>query len=195
MRGEDLNDRSPHHTPTGSPPHARGRRCNELFGTNIEGITPACAGKTLWCTVFVFMRKGSPPHARGRLCSMRPGKRSRGITPACAGKTKKIRIRDSHGMDHPRMRGEDMRSPYASTNVVGSPPHARGRRRENLAAVNPPGITPACAGKTRLRRRGNGSPRDHPRMRGEDVTEGKSGDTYERITPACAGKTLCDAGK
>ena len=71
------------------------------------------------------------------------------------------------------------------------------------------GITPACAGKTGMRRRRHTGSTDHPRMRGEDLRyvaisgtkEGSPpharGRLYDRaltgsatrITPACAGKT------
>ena len=89
------------------------------------------------------------------------------------------------------MRGEDNRLILADLDVVGSPPHARGRRGGG--------------------RRGSRLDRDHPRMRGEDDglfefdNEPVGSPPHARgrlhprldlgdrlgITPACAGKTLC----
>ena len=109
------------------------------------------------------------------------------------------------------MRGEDRLHDRNRRDLIGSPPHARGRR---VGAVPKPTglrITPACAGKTSwVLCRGRGAP-DHPRMRGEDALPCGSGaflagspphargrqtrngevDALTGITPACAGKTNC----
>ena len=54
-----------------------------------------------------FHGKGSPPHARGRPKARSNKYNKEGITPACAGKTPQRRWGRVHGLDHPRMRGED----------------------------------------------------------------------------------------
>ena len=133
---------------------------------------------------------GSPPHARGR-----PPQQS---------------AQPHNRADHPRMRGEDGRSRPRWVRTSGSPPHARGRLRRVARHCDVNGITPACAGKTRVRSPSSADRRDHPRMRGEDVDAvpifAEHGGSpphargrpdlvrnlvYERgITPACAGKTL-----
>ena len=46
------------------------------------------------------------------------------------------------------MRGEDEMTSPAAKGVLGSPPHARGRRHGSEIAHVVGGITPACAGKT-----------------------------------------------
>ena len=131
------------------------------------------------------------------------------ITPACAGKTWRARSADVRETDHPRMRGEDPVESELLAFVMGSPPHARGRR----GPVGPfracSRITPACAGKTVARMSTRRESRDHPRMRGEDPATTPSAKpaagspphargrlAYDgsfildwRITPACAGKT------
>ena len=91
----------------------------------------------------------------------------RGITPACAGNTFLLFLLCSRVGDHPRMRGE-----YGFVNEngelnEGSPPHARGIRRPGCTDPGPGGITPACAGNTKISSSGVLSRRDHPRMRGE----------------------------
>ena len=46
MRGEDTLGRYSMYSAPGSPPHARGRHELGLVSAFLEGITPACAGKT-----------------------------------------------------------------------------------------------------------------------------------------------------
>ena len=152
---------------------------------------------------------GSPPHARGRPCSYDVPFYRLGITPACAGKT--ILAWGCLGLnrDHPRMRGEDCSVFRWPTRIRGSPPHARGRRFQEVYYVVPRGITPACAGKTFFPLFVGTAGTDHPRMRGEDAFPGRgtmprNGSPphargrhvavraewkENRITPACAGKT------
>ena len=168
MRGEDsiaLAGRLGH---GGSPPHARGRLGRGRPGRRRRRITPACAGKTTAETVgegtssdHPRMRGedhtrttmpvdglGSPPHARGRPART-PVSRSRArITPACAGKTVIAGKMGPGYSDHPRMRGEDENTSDECSNLAGSPPHARGRRRCQRQCLCRVGITPACAGKT-----------------------------------------------
>ena len=88
MRGEDSWRSSRPTSPSGSPPHARGRLHAGPVDEKPERITPACAGKTHSSPILISrlhldhprMRGedaiyyvdpitvgGSPPHARGRL--------------------------------------------------------------------------------------------------------------------------------
>ena len=231
MRGEDDSPSALFDDADGSPPHARGRR-GELSGmSRTRRITPACAGKTrapkqasLLDTDHPRMRGedtveiegmfaalGSPPHARGRLPYGPFRSSSIRITPACAGKTVGPTSNLTVSSDHPRMRGEDVSHAFVLMKFLGSPPHARGRRRTNNRLRRKDRITPACAGKTFQLDQWQAGDRDHPRMRGEDpsshgcslnatgspphargrrhlvgVVQGHIG-----ITPACAGKTPC----
>ena len=175
MRGEDPSESISTATALGSPPHARGRLGSRAPRGSVDGITPACAGKTVLivcvpncdadhprmrgedmeATVSRSFRAGSPPHARGRHKGYRyPLSRAR-ITPACAGKTRAGRRGHLAETDHPRMRGEDAFLSYSACFGWGSPPHARGRREFGFQFDSASRITPACAGKTRcLRRRG-----------------------------------------
>ena len=168
MRGEDAKLHLNSLYGKGSPPHARGRRSALASDEFWDGITPACAGKTDFSrsATRAFwdhprMRGedrlrishnrppyGSPPHARGRQHGRPPQVVSVGITPACAGKTPMKGPYEAHEPDHPRMRGEDRHTWSRLASVGGSPPHARGRPIGLEPAEMPPGITPACAGKT-----------------------------------------------
>ena len=172
----------------GSPPHARGRHRVAPRRTRQGRITPACAGKTtappsrrrglrdhprmrgedVELGVNPLLDSGSPPHARGRRPPWLRPVQSPGITPACAGKTNYLASNAHQIADHPRMRGEDYALTDPTTAATGSPPHARGRRGVRDLEGDRPRITPACAGKTRLRSSRGQKPSDHPRMRGED---------------------------
>ena len=168
MRGEDQEMRLAGIFVRGSPPHARGRLSPSKWRGHIEGITPACAGKTnilsiliSYCPDHPRMRgeddvdvsyynaeAGSPPHARGRLNSTVCQGGPMGITPACAGKTCSPTDCRPPRTDHPRMRGEDSSKLITNYEEAGSPPHARGRPETHLDMLRRDGITPACAGKT-----------------------------------------------
>ena len=209
MRGEDAGRRTWVYIDEGSPPHARGRPSQGVVSPPVEGITPACAGKTrtgkqLWwenpdhprmrgedatTPTAKHWQSGSPPHARGR--------------------QRRCHRHQRPDPDHPRMRGEDLPATGPGTVYDGSPPHARGRPQHVLCVRQHDGITPACAGKTNGQPTPNRRRRDHPRMRGEDPVRSGSQRAgpgspphargrqaarprlgeHHRITPACAGKT------
>ena len=230
MRGEKQ---SPTLRPAGlggSPPHARGKVLRNVAMVISGGITPACAGKR-WerCrrsltsrdhprmrgekvhSYLVWVKnQGSPPHARGKGREMTEEEWSRGITPACAGKRRAQTRPACPPWDHPRMRGEKNYRNTRDNQMMGSPPHARGKAQVQFLQRQGGGITPACAGKSVPRAHDHEPWWDHPRMRGEKsffgwlVREelgspphargkdlaavraaGKSG-----ITPACAGKRV-----
>ena len=90
----------------GSPPRVRGKADNDNQAITIEGITPACAGKSLSALRNAYadgdhprvcgekqtrrstghVKPGSPPRVRGKGFPVCSEKRASGITPACAGK-------------------------------------------------------------------------------------------------------------
>ena len=92
------------------------------------------------------------------------------------------------------MRGEDNRLILADLDVVGSPPHARGRPSNEEAFGAGIGITPACAGKTRTRFWISGLCRDHPRMRGEDISDNPSRIMIAGSPPHARGRQLDSPG-
>ena len=71
----------------------------------------------------------------------------------------------------------------------GSPPHARGKVVFAFRFPVPRGITPACAGKRLISISANKAYEDHPRMRGEKLTQNICFKIVVGITPACAGKS------
>ena len=91
---------------------------------------------------------GSPPHARGKDFSSHSRITSTGITPACAGK-RLCQDADARKFeDHPRMRGEKDTALLDRLKAEGSPPHARGKVRQQPSVESGERITPACAGKS-----------------------------------------------
>ena len=158
----------------------------------------------------MLLDEGSPPLARERLRIQAAETPRRGITPACAGKTYRSAASDTACGDHPRLRGKDRTRAGDATALIGSPPLARERHIVTSIISSPPGITPACAGKTLCARTYGKRRRDHPRLRGKDIKDGIAGwaaagspplarerpprkrriRSTTRITPACAGKTI-----
>ena len=151
----------------GSPPHVRGKDMAHLFDPALDGITPACAGKSAVSTSLIFLRRdhprmcgeklalfyrpffqqGSPPHVRGkekRSTAKTPRNR---ITPACAGKSRLLLRSRPTCWDHPRMCGEKRFSAGFHLFGRGSPPHVRGKGTIGAISRALNGITPACAGK------------------------------------------------
>ena len=153
---------------------------------------------------------GSPPRVRGKEYSRAPTYQPYGITPACAGKRKACVPLMSRDRDHPRVCGEKAAYLRAVWVPKGSPPRVRGKVSHAVTAHLLPGITPACAGKSRIV---PGIPVrgwDHPRVCGEKLgrlwqaahntgspprVRGKGVGAPHfacdlGITPACAGKRL-----
>ena len=107
------------------------------------------------------------------------------------------------------MCGENRASLETRVLTMGSPPRVRGKLDVSMVLIGSVRITPACAGKTRLRADSRESVEDHPRVCGENSSPFRSlilcpgspprvrGKQLTinlmqlaiRITPACAGKT------
>ena len=107
MRGENFVLVSAVGQIGGSPPLARGKLIkiqNEMYA---EGITPACAGKTVRTLASGYSPHGSPPLARGKPNAAHDYISGKRITPACAGKTDSIFAFFYLIGDHPRLRGEN----------------------------------------------------------------------------------------
>ena len=87
MRGEDSFSFSSFSLSTGSPPHARGRRCGRRRTGRARPDHPRMRGEDRPRATRRPSGVGSPPHARGRHEVRQRGRGLGGITPACAGKT------------------------------------------------------------------------------------------------------------
>ena len=175
--------------PIGSPPRVRGKDTHFFALLALNGITPACAGKSpasgpVWrkrgdhprvcgekhgAPTSEMRAAGSPPRVRGKgLAGLELG-RLEGITPACAGKSWKIPKTARMTGDHPRVCGEKAAALGLAAAGLGSPPRVRGKASLSASAYNKVRITPACAGKSLSKLRRRAGLRDHPRVCGEKI--------------------------
>ncbi len=214
----------------GSPPLARGKAYGRIQAIGTKGITPARAGKRKrsmrnWRSRrdhprsrgektmiehIITVGLGSPPLARGKVYANGWPTWTIGITPARAGKSFQALSHPNRRRDHPRSRGEKDYLQLLKTKRRGSPPLARGKAAPATFYKTEFGITPARAGKSRMRAAAPSGRWDHPRSRGEKqrssdwkaahlgsppLARGKDeliagGKQQLGITPARAGKRL-----
>ena len=104
--------------------------------------------------------RGKAPFCR---MSLHPGR----ITPAYAGKRWTASKKETSRWDHPRICGEKLKRLCQSDGAVGSPPHMRGKERQDGGKNEIHGITPAYAGKRARKRNTYPCNRDRPRICGE----------------------------
>ena len=167
-------------------------------------------GEQLTGSFTILSLKGSPPLARGTAKSDCQEIKAFRITPACAGNRQAKSFCALHLWDHPRLRGEQDSLYSRHCLRLGSPPLARGTVCGRGECGQVDGITPACAGNSARDYISISSPRDHPRLRGEqEPIPLKNPDIegspplargtvhipfrifcYFRITPACAGNSV-----
>ena len=175
-----------------------------------EGITPACAGKSLSAEIqgleaedhprvcgekHSFSRPnreplGSPPRVRGKVLFQAVQNPVIGITPACAGKRSQNHLKTTFVKDHPRVCGEKLQNLQSRKKKQGSPPRVRGKAYLVAFPIGAPRITPACAGKSPagfLRRR---STRDHPRVCGEKSVSRPACPSVKGSPPRVRGKEI-----
>ena len=189
MRGKDASVMLILSKEAGSPPRAREGHIGEIKGAKVAGITPACAGRTIADTtpccrledhprvrgkdVATRLKEagelGSPPRAREGHTRELCDRTFYRITPACAGRTAWDTKREMFTKDHPRVRGKDYSIAFDLCCRLGSPPRAREGPAASIAFAAAAGITPACAGRTKIDSLKKLGTKDHPRVRGKDV--------------------------
>ena len=132
----------------GSSPRVRGKRGPGTPRPGLEGLIPACAGKTphrrrirrfhrahprvcgensceaLWVEVAV----GSSPRVRGKHTARHAARLRPGLIPACAGKTTMKLKMLFERWAHPRVCGENSVQRTKSVAASGSSPRVRGKR-------------------------------------------------------------------
>ena len=172
------------------------------------GIIPAHAGKTRsrrWCVDAardhprsrgenvqlnraVKVAQGSSPLTRGKRRRRKLLGRSPGIIPAHAGKTVVGQGEGGFPGDHPRSRGENLRSAGAVRFRAGSSPLTRGKRSCRGRLGGCLGIIPAHAGKTVADAARASRWWDHPRSRGENARGAVYSPTSAGSSPLTRGK-------
>ena len=168
MGGEKLGRMAVAISVIGSPPRGRGKGGRINLERVLLGITPALAGKSLFCFTAavpiqdhprmggektfasrsIICMKGSPPRRRGIVVHKLNGRIIPGITPAWAGKSMTAPGRSSRTGDHPRVGGEKNNHIIDNQYGKGSPPRGRGKARPDLKRRARARITPAQAGKS-----------------------------------------------
>ncbi len=139
---------------------------------------------------------------------------SLGTIPACAGSRAALVSGSTMLRDHPRVRGEQDLGDPRGPHTAGPSPRARGAVSATPMIGGVTGTIPACAG-SRRKHPGIYDPAwDHPRVRGEQCSWGKSspwssgpsprarGAAVRRVRdqrragtiPACAGSRLAELG-
>ena len=167
VRGEKQKERRRFSVHKGSPPRARGEGFRLIYGQIEQRITPACAGRRTRKARSTGSKgdhprvrgekyldvpeevhcDGSPPRARGEAGAFPFSFGSLRITPACAGRSAASTSMRITSPDHPRVRGEKMRTRRLLFSISGSPPRARGEGVRKRRCGADGGITPACAGR------------------------------------------------
>ena len=152
----------------GSPPRGRGKDSSGEPANGSIRITPAQAGKSLFCFTAAVpiqdhprtggersgmkgmksWKLGSPPHRRGKGIQADGAGAWAGITPAWAGKRVARGGSSSSSWDHPRTGGEKHNVFTLGSLVQGSPPRRRGKATLDGHVAQGHGITPAWAGKS-----------------------------------------------
>ena len=195
---------------SGSPPRVRGKGWGGIDGIRLEGITPACAGKSCfvhlvesfhWDHPRVCGEKqascpeaplfaGSPPRVRGKGIQPRYHRVAMGITPACAGKSNICGQNRVKSEDHPRACGEKNIKHRRKSSGKGSPPRVRGKANSGSFLRLRYRITPARAGKSSAMLISSSSTRDHPRACGEKHPICCYPPVYPGSPPRVRGKAL-----
>ena len=153
----------------GSPPQVRGKQGSSKNFSEMCRITPAGAGKTSCNSSIITGKLGSPPQVRGKLRGHLATVKQNGITPAGAGKTGYAHPDITKPVDHPRRCGENYQGFAKQNYTMGSPPQVRGKLEFENRLPFESGITPAGAGKTRLKPSNSPQRWDHPRRCGENL--------------------------
>ena len=173
--------------PWGSPPRMRGKAKPYHLGPLERRITPAYAGKRAAMPALVrrpwdhprvcgektladaekAVAAGSPPRMRGKVRERKTGKTRRRITPAYAGKRRRSTSYFLPYWDHPRVCGEKLFFVWFAMLLEGSPPRMRGKVQPIHFPHGIIRITPAYAGKRRLKHIPEPARQDHPRVCGE----------------------------
>ncbi len=229
MRGEERCPPGSASGTPGTPPRARGGGIPVQGDGGRCGNTPACAGRRCggaprqsaprehprvrgeehrW-RIAPLRTPGTPPRARGGGVERGELPGPPGNTPACAGRRPRCRGVPLQIWEHPRVRGEERTADWLTPRCAGTPPRARGGAGHNGRSGDHEGNTPACAGRRAAAAPATRSPREHPRVRGEEAwascwpnrhggtpprARGGAGEPTAGVpgagnTPACAGRS------
>ena len=170
------------------PPLARGRVDIENYFLPRQWNYPRLRGEERLIVSWRGRSWELPPLARGRVPRPRSRMRRAGITPACAGKSWALAVPNSAEWNYPRLRGEESNPVTVLIFHEELPPLARGRGVTRGGKAQPPGITPACAGKSHARALLYPELGNYPRLRGEELFCGAGGAAVLELPPLARGR-------
>ena len=113
------------------------------------------------------------------------------ITPACAGNRPFMYVAGYGMKDHPRVCGEQFGRHIPASRQRGSPPRVRGTAILYQFHRLFQGITPACAGNSKIKLHWWTFLEDHPRVCGEQSPSGCKLCTFLGSPPRVRGTVLC----
>ena len=206
--GENHATRKSKPKERGSSPRVRGKPMSPVRPAGLNGLIPACAGKTTrtassgrssrahprvcgenWCARQGWQReKGSSPRVRGKQLFTRRPLRWWRLIPACAGKTPAVVPRPDSGRAHPRVCGENVVGEFEEVSGAGSSPRVRGKPRLAGYWIGIAGLIPACAGKTPASPATSRQPTAHPRVCGENAGLSSAASLTAGSSPRVRGK-------
>ena len=145
--GENATEPTVGDQPAGSSPRVRGKLHFVAIQDRLDGLIPACAGKTVDMQLAYSIirahprvcgenasvssseraQRGSSPRVRGKRSSIRAEERLDGLIPACAGKTWDRRQGGQRHRAHPRVCGENNTASRFGYDTTGSSPRVRGK--------------------------------------------------------------------
>ena len=173
----------------GSSPRVRSRQQDAGDKPGRRGIISACAEQTRTagsgCGLYrdhlrvcgadqtsrsrTTVVVGSSPRVRSRLLTVTVLPHVSGIISACAEQTRGTRTGGSCAEDHLRVCGADFSTEPLQSEIGGSSPRVRSRRRAVPLARSVRGIISACAEQTPSTSASTRSPGDHLRVCGADT--------------------------
>ena len=132
---------------------------------------PRSRGENRPCPPSWPVSDGSSPLTRGKPNQGPFARCPGGLIPAHAGKTTFAARTVRRLWAHPRSRGENTSLRISLASVPGSSPLTRGKRPPAGWSRSCPGLIPAHAGKTGVRRARRLARTAHPRSRGENIMD------------------------
>jgi len=138
---------------------------------------------------------GSPPHTRGESAYKIIIFTDLGITPAYAGRIPERKWYYDYYANHPRIRGENSKLSGSASIISGSPPHTRGESKKVVEYIERPGITPAYAGRIAYFGFDRWTARDHPRIRGENLSSSEYPKRFWGSPPHTRGECQCPTNR
>ena len=144
---------------------------------------------------FGCLHTGTSPRTRGKQVVNLPTRANVGNIPAHAGKTLDPHLDIDRTKEHPRARGENYSQRITTTPRQGTSPRTRGKHPPLIIYQRNRRNIPAHAGKTSSRVVTRVVREEHPRARGENLTQFKRLSAMVGTSPRTRGKLCYPAGK